>query len=272
MASTFGVIDAVSSLFGSKSEGYYRILTASGRIKYLAFHPSKHALPDIRGERLNIDTLPEGTWTIGNLVLKDGANKYTLGSISETSLPSVQHVWCARSIDYLQLGEPPYDQNALQCAGNGPHVTVRCGHFGMDQVIAHLEWDPSSIYPIDHYTDIFFLIDGRGIGPKFLAHITENNSRVIGYVVESVRGCYATHADLEPCRAVLSRLHALGLVHGMLHSQSFIIAEDGRAMLHDFGTCFKSDDPNSFVDEMAGLEEALNQEAFPSQTLEPRAF
>lgn len=65
------------------------------------------------------------------------------------------------------------------------------------------------------------------------------------------------HADLGPCRTVLSRLHELGLLHGPFRAQSFIIAEGGRAVLHGFGSCFKSDDQKLFTAEMAGREEAL---------------
>jgi len=267
---SFKLIDAGSTTARPKMEFYYRILTASRQIKYLTFTPLKnaplkHALPDYHGEQLDIETVPEGIWTVGYLILKDGADKFTLGSTANVSLSRVEQIWCPRTISYLEL-TPTYDRNALQLIGK-MRAMVCDGFFGVDEVLAHFEWDPNSIYPIDCYTDILFQIDGHGIGPKFLAHVTENDDRVIGYIVERVHGRYATHADLGSCRAVLSKLHDLGLLHGMLNAQSFIVSEDGRTMLHEFGACFKPDDPSLLVAEMAGLEEALNKQPYRLEPL-----
>ena len=257
----FQILDAVGSLFGNNKECYYRILLgASQQIKYLAFSATKHSLPDIRGEQLDIEALPEGNWTVGYLIPKDGADKLALESTAHVVLPSVEQVWCPRTIDYLELSKSSYDEKPLQCMGKGPHVTVRGCHFGVDQVVVHLEWNPNSVYPIDHYTNMFARVDGHDIGPKFLAHVTENHDRVIGYMVERLHGRHATLANLASCRAVLSKLHRLGLLHGALRAESFIIADDGHAVLHDFGSCYEPDDPSLLVTEMAGLEEAFGQE------------
>jgi hypothetical protein len=65
---------------------------------------------------------------------------------------------------------------------------------------AHATEDESHVYSVITAWD-------PGLVPEFLAHITDNGSRVIGFVLEYVAGAReAGLGDLEKCRDALKRL------------------------------------------------------------------
>lgn len=71
------------------------------------------------------------------------------------------------------------------------------------------DWYPEWIYGVIQETMVYAQIEGHGIGPKFLAHVTENGERVYGYMLERVPARHATIDDLQACKAVLAKLHSL---------------------------------------------------------------
>jgi predicted Ser/Thr protein kinase len=88
---------------------------------------------------------------------------------------------------------------------------------------------------IEKETRVYRDIDGRGIGPKFLAHLIENG-RTMGFLIEYLVFRSPSKEDLSACIAVLRRLHSLGLVHGDVNRNNFLIM-DGYARLIDFDSC-----------------------------------
>jgi hypothetical protein len=255
--STFEIIDAVSAQLG-KEYGYYRIVIASSVIKYLGFLEPHPTAPDIRGEKLDFNTVPEGDWNVGYLDRMTHSAKFTMGATVKRAFQSVEKTWHPSTVDRLTLGEPELSDKELQCLGQMYSAVYR-DHFGLDKVIVNHEWYPDYIYGSVHETEIYSLIEGHDIGPRFLAHVTENTDRVIGYMVERVPGRHATIDDLSACREGLSKLHALGIVHGSLRPTTFSI-NNGRALLHGFGGSYRTDDQNALNAEMAGLEDVLQQE------------
>jgi hypothetical protein len=120
----------------------------------------------------------------------------------------------------------------LQFRGQA-YSTVYSNHFGIDKVIVNRERTPGDIFGIVPETKIYSLIQAFDIGPRFLAHVTENRDRVIGYMVERLPGRHVTTEDLPAYRAVLFKLHGLDIAHGFLRLSSFLITND-RALLHFF--------------------------------------
>jgi hypothetical protein len=121
---------------------------------------------------------------------------------------------------------------------------------------------------------VYSQIEAHGIGPKFLAHITENEERVYGYMLESVTARHATIDDLQACKAVLAKLHSLEIVYGCLSLQSFLILENDQALLHCFGGSFATNHIPLFEREMEGVEDVLRRGPPPSvdgMSVEPRA-
>lgn len=259
---SFEVLDMVSIGPGFE-RSYYRIRTASSTIKYLALVSQHPTFPDFRGEQLDFSTVPEGDWNLGHLVPKVDTQKATLGTTETTTLATIGKNWHPCMIDYADLGEASSGLDELQCR-HQIYSAVYRGHSGADKVIVSFEWHPETIYGVDHETEIYSLIHGHDIGPKFLAHITENRERVIGYIVSRLAGRPATPGDLQACREVLSKLHGLGIVYGQLKPSSFII-ENGRALLHSFAGSYHTNDKNKLDAEMASLEDALQIDQQPDK-------
>ncbi|KAE9377423.1 hypothetical protein N431DRAFT_309935, partial [Stipitochalara longipes BDJ] len=233
---------------------YYRILVASSAIKYLAFLPPKPTfsdIPDFRGEKLGFTTVPRGDWNIGYLSYEVGADRFIVQSTEKAVLQKVDGVWHPTRVDYFSLGEALY-YDELQCASQ-PYSAIYPGQLGAAQVVVNTEWYPDSISSIIRDTLIYSRIEGHGIGPRFLAHVTENGKRVYGYMTESLPARRATIDDLQACKAVLAKLHSLKIVHGSLNSLSFLMV-GSRALLHRFGGSFSTDDQSLFDIEMAGVE------------------
>jgi hypothetical protein len=107
-------------------------------------------------------------------------------------------------------------------------------------------------------TRVYSQIEGYGIGPRCLAHVTENGERVCGYMLESLPARGATIDDLEACQAVLAKLHGLKIVYGNLSSQSFLVLDD-RVLLHGFGGSFLTDNESPLESEMASVEDILRR-------------
>ncbi|KAI1383580.1 uncharacterized protein F4822DRAFT_421062 [Hypoxylon trugodes] len=239
---------------------YYRILTASHQIKYLGVKGIKPNKMDIYGRELDFETVPDGSWSIGSLTPSPITGKLILMETSETKLCAINPTWHPNSIDIIDLEDPVADSwdHELLCQGK-LHATIRGAHFGESRTMVQYEWNPRLVYPLDIVTDIFSRIDGLGIAPKFLAHVTENCDRVIGYMVQGMNGRAATPEDLDACRDVLSKLHSLGIVLGFLHPQAFIITDHGQVFLHQFSSSRVVEDPAEFAAEMEALEEALKK-------------
>lgn len=69
--------------------------------------------------------------------------------------------------------------------------------------------------------------NSHGIGPKFIAHLTEAG-RVFGLVMEYIGSArFADTGDLAACQEILSRLHSLGIKHGDINKYNFV-SEKGK--------------------------------------------
>jgi hypothetical protein len=170
----FSVIDAISHLPGHQ-HGYYRILVASSAIKYLAFLPPKPTfsdIPDFRGNRLGFTAVPGGDWNIGYLEHSVVTDRLILQDTEKAVLQRAEDVWHPARVDYLSLGEALH-RDELQCAFQFSSA-IYPGQLGASQVVVNTEWYPDSIFGAIQETLIYSRIEGHGIGPRFLAHVTEN--------------------------------------------------------------------------------------------------
>ncbi|KAI1423889.1 hypothetical protein F5Y12DRAFT_797930 [Xylaria sp. FL1777] len=87
-------------------------------------------------------------------------------------------------------------------------------------------------------TTAYEWIEGKGIGPRFLGHLTEAG-RVFGFVMENIDGARtAEPQDLATYQRILAKLHALGIKHGDINKHNFLI-RNGEAVLIDFETAQK---------------------------------
>jgi hypothetical protein len=103
------------------------------------------------------------------------------------------------------------------------------------------------------------MLEGREIAPRFVAHITANRDRTIGFMVEKIEARSPTVEDFDRCKIVLSKLHSLGITHGRLDRASFLIDRNGTAVLHGFGSSYQPENPAVMDAEMATLREILRR-------------
>ncbi|KAK6078714.1 hypothetical protein SCUP234_06052 [Seiridium cupressi] len=105
-------------------------------------------------------------------------------------------------------------------------------------------------------TTAYEWIDGQGVGPKFLGHLTEAG-RVIGFVVEYIDGARtADIGDLAACRGALTKLHSLGIKHGDINKYNFLVRE-GKAVLVDSETAQRCIEKGELEAEYELLERSL---------------
>jgi hypothetical protein len=246
-------------------KAYFRILTPFSEVKYLAFDGGVHKL-DYGGLRIGFDTVPDGDWNIGYLTLDGSSCKFILNSTEKISIPGIANKW-APSVDERDLGAQSSARGEIQSFGK-PFCTVYNNHFGFDKVMVEVEHHPEVLYHLVHDSEIYRVLDGHNITPKFIAHVTENNNRVIGFMIEAVSCRQANIGDLPACREVLSKLHKLGYIHGWLQPSSFLVCDDGRTLLETLGAARKMDETyepvqKAFVQEMKRLEYLLRGDFTP---------
>lgn len=92
---------------------------------------------------------------------------------------------------------------------------------------ARFDWE---IPAIEHESRIYRIIDGQKIAPEFVGHLCENG-RIIGFLLRKVRGTMPDRRDVDVCERTLEGLHALGIVHGAIRREEFVIGADGCRVL-----------------------------------------
>jgi hypothetical protein len=277
----FTVVDVVTRLPGLPY-GYYRVLVEPlATIKYLAYDSENEArltasaevakqfadfpntgmpFPDIQGLHLGFTTVPTGDWNVGYLACHEESGKYAIVRTAQQKLASIEDVWHLKQVDKLELRQGQSStEKEVQCQGQ-MYCGVFPGQLGHTEVVVSTEWYPDDIYGVRHETAVYAAIQGHNIGPEFLAHVTENQSRVIGYMVEKLRGQAAGSEDISACCDVLGRLHGLGIGYGDFRPGCFLRTERGIVM-HGFGGAFWTSDQKRLDGEMSRLREWLQVEA-----------
>ena len=114
---------------------------------------------------------------------------------------------------------------------------------------------------MENETRAYRLLQERdpGLAPRFLAHVTENHSRVVGFLMEHVADVHeAGERDLEKCRAILGRLHALGIAKKQLSRHSFLVKGDGEVLVRGpFDRPLEGVGEEMLREEMESLERVL---------------
>lgn len=249
----------------STDQGYTRILLKNtGTIKYLTFPSTGPASALYFDESLLAQPLPEqGDWNLAHIAQDPNNGLIHVLRTERVPLGTVGNEWHPRIVDYATLGDPEQDEH-----GNQPFRQDRSQidgrAFGVAKALVIMSWLPAPSDQLSVEMEVYCWINDYGIGPQFLAHLTENNERVIGYLVEDIDGRAATSDDLPACRAVLSKLHMTGYLLGSGFTRSsFQILNSGRALITDFGSCQRCDvsDNEAFEREMVELETALRSTA-----------
>jgi predicted Ser/Thr protein kinase len=117
------------------------------------------------------------------------------------------------------------------------------GMFGCAIVVKIARFD-HEIPDIQKECDVYKLIQGKGIGSKFLAYVAEDG-RTIGFVLKKIEGAKRPEPrDFKKCKHVLKKFHQLGLLHQDCHHGN-VMVDKGRVILVDFKSATEIDDNNA---------------------------
>lgn len=262
-------------------------------IKYLAGPNTTRVLtgPDAHARRRNnlaFDKVPAGDWVVGRLVPTgegtDGqGGKLELASteIDTTSaldlvLYSAGPVFCGTTVDQQdcqEIVDNPSWTTVVNTDGKEVYVPkptdLQCMDYVSASVIATppgvatdarevvcvTDWIPDNWVSTERDVRAHQTIQARdpGLVPRLVAYVTENHSRVVGFLLERVSGVReAGIADLDACRAALARLHVLGIPKGPLSRHSFLVRGDGSVMIQG--------PLSSYSQDSEGIDEVMRAE------------
>ncbi|KAL2192539.1 hypothetical protein P885DRAFT_72886 [Corynascus similis CBS 632.67] len=200
--------------------------------------------PDAYHRRLTnlaFDYVPAGDWTKLELISTTGAD-----ALMSLGLVSAGPIWRPPSTRWTTVVDTagaevrvPKPAN-LQCMDYvsasvilTPQAVVARHHRGQEEevrVVLVSDWFPGHWMGINNETRAYRVIQERdpGMAQRFLAHVTENGSRVVGFLLKYVPDARkAGPADLDRCRSVLGRLNALGIAKRGLSRHSFLVKANG---------------------------------------------
>lgn len=236
--------------FEDEEESEYRFLVDDKHVKYVTVDPGVFPKDDRTFAPVLIAMLPPfppGAWNEGHISKDPSTGLPVFSRTSQSDLAAVQTTWHHRMIDHLQLKE-------LDRLRQNIH-RVTCPQFDHPVLVKFAEFPWQTPY-FEAETVAYEWIDGAGIGPKFLGHLTEAG-RVIGLVLDFIEGARtAGPEDLEACQSALARLHALGIKHGDINKHNFLV-KDGSVVMVDFETARRCSSKEELEAESRSLEQSL---------------
>ena len=231
----------------NSSATIYRILHIKHRIVYISidagvFDGDDYCFPPALISHL--PPFPPGKWNNGHITITEENPEPHFTWTRYVNLPTIISTWHDRFVDY----------NSLHFAENLRKNVCIAFHHELGEIIAKfavMEWE---VQYHQAETEAYHWIEGHDIGPCFLGHLTEDG-RVIGFLLEKLDGLHASIGDLTRCQEAVRKLHSLGIRHGDLNCDNFIVRQD-RVTLIDFESATKCHDEA----EMAVELEELNKE------------
>ncbi|KAI9792979.1 MAG: hypothetical protein M1816_001301 [Peltula sp. TS41687] len=218
----------------SQGDGDYRILVDNTMVKYISIDGGNSDTDDMCFPPVLIPMLPAfpgGEWNTGQVSKDMSSDRPTYICLDKERNTSHNRSFVASSM-----------------APKFPSPTIA--------KFARFPWE---INYFDHETEAYRWIEGKGLEPKFLGHLTEEG-RIIGFLLEKVEGRRACPDDLKLCQAITSKLHHLGILHRDLNRHNFIVNSDS-VVLVDFECARRCQDTQLFEQEPISLERQLNDES-----------
>jgi len=234
-----------------EEESEYRFLVDEKHVKYVTVDPGVLPKNDRTFAPVLIAMLPPfppGDWNEGH-ISKDPLTGHPVFSRNTNSdLPGIKNIWHHTEIDHLELRK-------LNRVRQNIHEVAH-PLFDRPVLVKFAEF-PWQIPYFEAETTTYQWIDGEGIGPKFLGHVTEAG-RVIGFVMENIDDARtAEPSDLAACQGVLMKLHSLGIKHGDINKHNFLVRNE-KVVLVDFETAQKSSEREELESEYRLLEHSLS--------------
>ncbi|KAK4119011.1 hypothetical protein N657DRAFT_650694 [Parathielavia appendiculata] len=178
------------------------------------------------------------------------------GSEEVISVPKPTALQC---MDYFSASIIRNPLSGISIVNGGDDVVQN------DEAVLVSDWMPGHWQGIENDVRTYEIIQSRdsGLAPRFLAHVTENGSRVICFLLEHIPDAReAGPADVVRCRAALARLHTLGISKGgRLSQHSFLVRKDEEVLIQGpfAGASVDGDKALVMKGEMESLEEVSPQ-------------
>lgn len=234
-----------------QEDGEYRFLINGTHVKYVTVAPgtlpmdNRTFAPYVLA---GLPPFPPGDWNTGHVGRDSASGEPAFLCTEKADLPGIKTIWHATCIDHLNTRK-------LERFRQNIHIV---SHPLFDHpVVAKFTEFPWQTPYLEAETAAYQWIEGSDIGPRFLGHLTEEG-RVIGFVLEYIDKTRAAGpADLTVCQSVLGRLHAMGIKHGDINKNNFLVRQDGRCLLIDFETAKKDASKDELEAEYLRLSESL---------------
>ncbi len=261
-------VTLLALLVDDNDDSEYRFLVDGRHVKYVTVAPGALPEDDRTFAPVLIPSLPPfppGDWNEGHVIKNETTGELVFArTVRNDKLPGVQNAWHPVHVDHLEL-QPLSDGNGngggrriqqnIHCVthptlfgGKGRTVVAKCAEFPWQMPYYEAE------------TAAYAWIQGAGIGPQFLGHVTEAG-RIIGFVIEYVAGARAAGpGDLPACQRTLAKLHALGIRHGDINRYNFLI-RDTTAVLVDYESAQRSRTAEELTAEAELLASELQNES-----------
>lgn len=252
MAQPPRALELLQALVDQDEDSELRFLVDGKHIKYITIGPGVFTNdemcfgPDIT--RL-LPALPTGDWNYGYVTLDSQTSQPHFAQAIKKEMEGIENLWHPTTVDYLELAIGHKMRSGVYEVASPKFPTT---------VVLKFATFEHEIHYLDGETAVYEWIEGQGVGPKFLGHVSEEG-RVIGSLVEKIE--HARHAkifDHAACAKALADLHRLGLLHGDTNKHNFLINSVGVTLI-DFDTTRECDDPEAFKAEMEGLTAQLNE-------------
>ncbi|KAI0413069.1 hypothetical protein F5X98DRAFT_379143 [Xylaria grammica] len=162
---------------------------------------------------------PTGSWNVGQIGRLENGEvgfKQTL----EKTLEGSENAWHPTKIDFAELElisqlkheSDPRVWQAKHPLFDDKMLLVKIGPWPV-------KWSKEGI---EKETRVYQAIDGLGLAPEFLGHITYQGA-VIGFILEWIEGAQTTMEEDQAARIeAVKKLHALGITHGCAHHLNFL--------------------------------------------------
>lgn len=240
----------------SSYESEYRI-QMENLMKYVVIAPGTFDRDTLSLPLAELPHLPcDKEWTVAN-ISRNGTTKQLQTEFSARELSGVQCQWHPMRIDWFSIRKlERLTPGAFEAVAGIPHDALPEPPQPFIAKIARFEWE---IPRLEQETRAYQLLEGTGIAPKFLGHISEHG-RVIGFAVEKAPGRAASVEALDVCVRGLRRFHELGLLHGDVNKHNFVVSETGVKLI-DFANTVENADVESMDKETASLQAELTDES-----------
>ncbi|KAG6298723.1 hypothetical protein E4U09_000592 [Claviceps aff. purpurea] len=240
-------------------DSYYRVLVDGRHVKYVITAPGTFCgcdkddrtfEPVLLGEIF--PPFPIRDWNKGHVARDPVTGQVTFIGTEKVLLDEVISGWQTVKFDELEFSR----QDRLR---HRVYVVTHPRINGGGPVLMKIANWPRELDRIETEIAVYQRICDKGVGPKFLGHVTEGtDGRVIGFITEWLGGARSAEPrDLDDCKKALARLHQLGIKHGDINKYNFLVRKGHEVALIDFEVSRLDCSHDELEEEMNALKDRL---------------